>query len=81
MVDTAASLHPECADDLNSLLGGPNGTETNGAGLFGPAESYGFGVGFGPGFPGAPGFVGSAPSGGFALPPASPAPVTSTVNS
>ncbi len=37
----------------------------------------GFGVGFGPGFPGSPGFTGSAPSGGIALPPAA---VTSVLN-
>ena len=48
-------------------------------------EDIGFGAGSGPGFPGAPGFVGSAPSGGFALPPAalpfpSPAAVTAVVN-
>ncbi len=33
------------------------------------AEEGGFGVGFGPGFPGSPGFSGSGPSGGIALPP------------
>ena len=37
----------------------------------------GFGVGFGPGFPGSPGFTGSGPSAGVALPP--PA-VTSVLN-
>ena len=79
LVDTAASLHPECADDLNALLGTNTGDLSSGAGLNGPAEEYGFGVGFGPGFPGSPGFVGSTPSGAFALPPA-PNPVTSVVN-
>ena len=80
LVDTASSLHPECADELNSLLGGANtGNDSAGAGLFAPADDYGFGVGFGPGFPGAPGFVGSAPSGGFALPPANN-PTTPTTN-
>ena len=45
-------------------------------------DDPGFGVGFGPGFPGAPGFVGSAPSGGFALPPVTlPSPVTAPVTS
>lgn len=80
LIDTAASLHPECSGELNDLLGSVNGTDVNGAGLFAPSDTYGFGVGFGPGFPGAPGFVGSAPSGGFALPPASPAPATPTTN-
>ena len=32
-------------------------------------EATGFGVGFGPGFPGSPGFTGSSPSGAIALPP------------
>ena len=76
LVDTASSLHPECADDLATLVNAGSGDATTGAGLFAPADTYGFGVGFGPGFPGAPGFVGSAPSGGFALPPATPAPAT-----
>ena len=76
LVDTASSLHPECADDLAKLVNAAPGDASNGAGLFAPADDYGFGVGFGPGFPGAPGFVGSAPSGGFALPPASPSPAT-----
>ena len=43
----------------------------------GYGESSGFGTGFGAGFPGAPGFVGSPPSGGIALPPT---PVTASVN-
>ena len=37
----------------------------------------GFGVGFGPGFPGSPGFTGSGPGGGLALPPVA---VTTVVN-
>ena len=78
-MDTASSLHPECADELNKLVNN-TGSEVNGAGLYAPADDYGFGVGFGPGFPGAPGFVGSAPSGGFALPPATPPQTTNTTN-
>ena len=54
--------------------------DINGLGL--NDNSYGFGTGFGsgsdPGFPGSPGFVGSTPSGGIALPPT---PVTAVVNS
>ena len=82
LVDLANSLHPDCADSLQDLLGASgDGLGANGNG--GPGDGGigdGFGVGFGPGFPGAPGFVGSAPSGGFALPPASPAPVTAVAN-
>ena len=40
-------------------------------------SGLGFGGGFGPDFPGAPGFTGSPPSGGIALPPVA---VTSVVN-
>ena len=39
-----------------------------------------FGAGFGPGFPGSPGFSGSSPSGGFALPNTNLTPVTSSTN-
>ena len=35
-----------------------------------------FGAGFGPGFPGSPGFSGSSPSGGFALPPSTTTPAS-----
>ena len=79
LVDLANSIHPDCADSLQDLLGaGGDAFGAKGAGGLGDGgPGDGFGVGFGPGFPGAPGFVGSAPSGGFALPPASPAPVTS----
>ena len=77
LVDTASSLHPECADDLNSLLSTAASNTDNTPGLFGPSEEYGFGIGFGPGFPGSPGFVGSPPSGAIALPPApNPTPPT-----
>ena len=79
LVDTASSLHPECADDLSSLLSTAANNGASTAGVFGPSEEYGFGIGFGPGFPGSPGFVGSPPSGAFALPPA-PNPVTSVTN-
>ena len=76
----ALSLHPECSDTLNALLttevtnnNAPNGFDT-------PGDLYGgFGVGFGPGFPGSPGFTGSPPSGAIALPPVSN-PTTNVVN-
>ena len=70
------------AADYKDRAGAPvAGISDLGAGLGDP----GFGVGFGPGFPGAPGFVGSAPTGGFALPPVAlptpgSAPVTAVVN-
>ncbi len=70
LVELASSMRPDCADDLTSLLGA-NETDT--------ANAYAFGVGFGPGFPGSPGFVGSPPSGSVALPPPSSTPVTTVV--
>ena len=54
--------------------------DTNAPNTFDPAlETAGFGVGFGPGFPGSPGFTGSSPSGAIALPPETN-PVTSVQN-
>ena len=70
--------------DYKDRAGAPVAGINNSAG---EADDLGFGDGFGlggfgPGFPGAPGFVGSAPSGGFALPPvALPSPVTAPVTS
>ena len=53
---------------------------SNAPDTFDPAiEASGFGVGFGPGFPGSPGFTGSTPSGAIALPPAAN-PVTAVQN-
>ena len=69
-VDMAASLHPECADGMQDTL----------TGMLGGDEAGGFGNGFGPGFPGSPGFVGSPPSGGVALPSPAATPVTSVTN-
>lgn len=71
LIDMGASLHPECADSLQNLLAG--------ADALGEDAGNGFGIGFGPGFPGSPGFVGSAPSGAFALPPVTN-PVTAVTN-
>lgn len=79
LVETASSLRPDCADALNNLLAA--GATSDVPGLFNTADDYAFGVGFGPGFPGSPGFVGSPPSGSVALPPPSPTPVTSAANS
>lgn len=54
--------------------GDPNDPDLSGRDISG----LGFGGGFGSGFPGSPGFIGSAPSGGVALP--QPVQVTSVVN-
>ena len=59
LVEMAASLHPDCADGLQNLTAGTSGSD----------EVGGFGLGLGTGFPGSPGFTGSAPSGASALPP------------
>ena len=66
LVQKASSIVPDCADTLNSLIGSIGGDDL----------SFLFAIGIGiPGFPGSPGFVGSAPSGSFAFPPlASPSP-------
>ena len=70
LLEMASALYPDCADTLGAAL---NNLDADGASL----DGAGFGVGFGPGFPGAPGFTGSAPSGGLVLPPIA---VTSVVN-
>ena len=82
LVERASSMRPDCADSLNNLLvaGANNQTNTDVPGLFDTADDYAFGSGFGPGFPGSPGFVGSPPSGSVALPAPSPTPVTSSMN-
>ena len=82
IVQSALSLHPECADTLNTLLDNPATVTNNGPDGFNtPGDLYGgFGVGFGPGFPGSPGFTGSPPSGAIALPPVQPV-VTNVTNS
>ena len=72
LVEMAASLHPDCADSLQSLLAGALGADG--------FDGGGVGSGFGPGFPGSPGFVGSPPSSTVALPPPAATPVTSTTN-
>ena len=72
---------PSNPNDPANAFDGPgdlSGRDLNGLGY---SDSYSFGSafsGFGPGFPGSPGFVGSTPSGGIALPPTA---VTSVVNS
>lgn len=77
-VEMALSMHPQCADALNALLSEPGTNQVAPRTINGNApdgfntasdEYGGFGVGFGPGFPGSPGFSGSTPSGAIALPP------------
>ncbi len=66
----------------NPTAANQGNTDPNGLNLDDPQvrDSNTAGGGFGPGFPGAPGFVGSAPAGGVALPsPVAPS-VTPVVN-
>ena len=71
-------MQPGCADSLNALVANPTSTSNAPSGFDTPQDLYGgFGVGFGPGFPGSPGFTGSTPSGAIALPSGD---VTSVVN-
>ena len=64
---------PAANEPAPAANNGPDGFDT-------PGDLYGgFGVGFGPGFPGSPGFTGSPPSGAIALPPGL-TPVTTTTN-
>ena len=58
-----------------STTGETTGVANNG-GTTATPNGGDFGAGFGPGFPGSPGFSGSSPSGGFALPPTTPSAVT-----
>ena len=58
-----------------STTGETTGVGNNG-GTTATPNAGDFGAGFGPGFPGSPGFSGSSPSGGFALPPATTPAVT-----
>ena len=67
IVQMALSDRPGCADELNALVVGSTSNAPSGFNT--PQDLYGgFGVGFGPGFPGSPGFSGSEPSGAIALP-------------
>ena len=93
ILDLATLLYPDCTPEFAAALqaydsgtrtkqgaGDPSGLEgfesPMGTSLDG-GDTGGFGVGFGPGFPGSPGFTGSGPSGGIALPPGA---LTSVVN-
>lgn len=74
-LDLATELYPDCAAEFASAA-----VDFEAQSRFGNSlnqEPGGFGVGFGPGFPGSPGFTGSAPSGATALPPVA---VTVVVN-
>ncbi len=65
----------------NTGVGNDPGTGAADPGMDGDLGSRDLaGLGFSPGFPGTPGFVGSSASGGTALPPPTAPPVTSVVN-
>lgn len=74
ITEEALSLDPDCADDLNQYLTsggrpGLTGTSADPNAVGGEVGEGGLGAGMGTGFPGSPGFVGSAPGGTIALPP------------
>ena len=103
VLDVALALYPDCSDALATILDeakknlqaydyNNNGAEEpvagiNNVGNVNPTGS-GFNNGFGAGFPGSPGFSGSTPTGGTALPssgitalpPSGVTAVTSAVN-
>ena len=83
LLEMAISLNPECTDSFNDLLADPTklglAPGAFGAGLTSSTVT-GFGAGLGAGFPGAPGFTGSPPSGATALPPPVAPPTTDVVN-
>lgn len=73
--ELAMELYPDCTAEFADAL-----SEFNAQSKFGDFRAPGdggFGVGFGPGFPGSPGFTGSSASGALALPPSI---VTSVLN-
>ena len=65
ITQVALSLDPDCADALNSAIGNGGFGDRSGLNIDNSPDDFygGFGVGFGPGFPGSPGFTGSPPSG------------------
>lgn len=81
IIEEASALCPSCAGDLQNLANDPGlGIGIGGSNAFYDAAGpFGFGAGLGPGFPGSPGFVGSAPGGVLSLPPTGPA-VTAVLN-
>lgn len=80
LIEEISALCPDCAGAL-SALGGDGSIGLDGGAFYDPAGPFGFGIGLGPGFPGAPGFgfVGSPPGGVLSLPPTGPA-TTAVVN-
>ncbi len=95
-LEMATALYPECAEALAAVLDAAKKDlasaydfkdfKDHGGAINQPVAGITSGIGdpasgLGPGFPGAPGFGGSSPSGGFALPPPSGvAAVTSVLN-
>ncbi len=82
IVEAAMAMKPECGEELNRSVGagrvGPQGGILGTVGQNPTDEAQGFGAGLGSGFPGSPGFIGSAPSGAFAFPPVAVASLTPT---
>ena len=80
LVELADTLCPDCADSFQDLLAPSGGVapRTRAEG----DDIIGFGVGFGPGVPGAPSFVGfsATPSTAIGLPSPSPLPLTPSAN-
>ncbi len=79
--DRAPSALQRTPPSTNTGVGNDPGTGAADPGLDGDLGSRDLaGLGFSPGFPGTPGFVGSSASGGTALPPPAAPAVTSVVN-
>lgn len=71
LAEAADALEPDCAETLDQYLASVNLPALNADpnSVTGEVGQGAFGAGFGPGFPGSPGFIGSAPGGSIALPP------------
>ena len=92
IIEAAMAAMPECSEAMTRLLGSlpasARGTgnavaPAGGIGTVGEVatqDASGFGAGLGSGFPGSPGFSGSAPSGAFAFPTVTSTSLTSTTN-
>lgn len=71
LAEAADALEPDCATVLDQFLTEASlpGLDSDPNSVSGDVGDGAFGAGFGPGFPGSPGFIGSAPGGTLALPP------------
>ena len=76
--DKNGPAHAAAADPATN---NPTGLGNNDPAVDGDLSDRNYGgLGFGPGFPGSPGFVGSSPSGAIALPGSTPVPTTNVMN-